>query len=225
MDFQAATICYALTTRETRTFSDKGSIPMFNGFSHLLAMLPRVVLPWNRSHFHIEQCLGRHQGGWNHCFEGRIQPIAPLFPLPHKKITMWNDSRVEKSPQRSLPSNPYQRTITCTKPFNCVGSTLVSWIVNSVGSWKVPCCRLLNFLPEINEDIGSLWQQHRLLQDQLRYRYAANFQSTLKARAVALLVILEPESLKLNRMEKNSKSLSLSVNLTMPMPKDFRTAV
>eukprot|EP00434_Breviolum_minutum_P023297 symbB.v1.2.020551.t1/scaffold1731.1/size134469/8 len=77
-----------------------GSIPMFNGFSHLLAMLPRVVLPWNRSHFHIEQ--------------------------------------------------------------------------------------LLNFLPEINEDIGSLWQQHRLLQDQLLYRYAANFQSTLKAFACTL---------------------------------------
>lgn len=84
-DFQAATICYALTTRETRTFSGKGSIPFFNGFSHLLAMLPRVVLPWNRSHFHIEQCLGSHQGGWNHCFEGRIQPIAPSSLSPTRK--------------------------------------------------------------------------------------------------------------------------------------------
>lgn len=84
-DFQAATICYALTTRETRTFSGKGSIPMFNGFSHLLTMLPRVVLPWNRSHFHIEQCLGSHQGGWNHCFEDRIQPIAPPSLSPARK--------------------------------------------------------------------------------------------------------------------------------------------
>ena len=84
-DFQAATICYALTTRETRTFSGKGSVPLFNGFSHLLAMLPRVVLPWNRSHFHIEQCLGRRQGGWNHCFEGRIQPIAPSSLSPTRK--------------------------------------------------------------------------------------------------------------------------------------------
>eukprot|EP00435_Cladocopium_sp_Y103_P049700 s640_g15.t1 len=72
-----------------------GSIPLFNGFSHLLAMLPRVVFPWNRSHFRIDQ--------------------------------------------------------------------------------------LLNFLPEINEEIGSLWQQHRLLQDQLLYRYASEFQSALKA--------------------------------------------
>ena len=36
----------------------KGSIPLFNGFSHLLAMLPRVVLPWNRSHFRIDQSPG-----------------------------------------------------------------------------------------------------------------------------------------------------------------------
>ena len=80
----------------------------------------------------------------------------------------------------------------------------------------MPCCRLLNFLPEINEDIGSLWQQHRLLQDQLLYRYAANFQSTLKARAETAVgdsTVLEwPESLKLKRMEKNSKSLSLSLS-------------
>ncbi|CAL1141175.1 unnamed protein product [Cladocopium goreaui] len=77
-----------------------GSIPLFNGFSHLLAMLPRVVFPWNRSHFRIDQ--------------------------------------------------------------------------------------LLNFLPEINEEIGSLWQQHRLLQDQLLYRYATDFQSTLKAFSCTL---------------------------------------
>lgn len=93
----------------------------------------------------------------------------------------------------------------------------------SVGSWTVlPCCRLLNFLPEINEDIGSLWQQHRLLQDQLLYRYAANFQCTLKARAVG-------DSWMAWKFEthRNSKSLSLSlsVNLTMPIPKDFWTAV
>lgn len=77
----------------------------------------------------------------------------------------------------------------------------------SVGSWTVlPCCRLLNFLPEINEDIGSLWQQHRLLQDQLLYRYAANFQSTLKARAVG-------DSWMAWKFEthRNSKSLSLSL--------------
>ena len=34
-----------------------GSIPFFKGFSFMLAMLPRVVLPWNRSSFRLDQFL------------------------------------------------------------------------------------------------------------------------------------------------------------------------
>ncbi|CAE7840294.1 GALT1 [Symbiodinium sp. CCMP2592] len=72
-----------------------GTIPLFNGFSHIVAMLPRIVVPWDPVSFRVEG--------------------------------------------------------------------------------------LLSFLPGINYDIASLWQQHRLVQDQLLYRYSRGFNESLKA--------------------------------------------
>ena len=79
------------------------------------------------------------------------------------------------------------------KKRRCGSTSHAIWFFSSsmpVSAWSLissfrarSCPRLLNFLPEINAEIGSLWQQHRLLQDQLLYRYAADFQSTLKVGA------------------------------------------
>ncbi|CAK9015685.1 3-galactosyltransferase 16) [Durusdinium trenchii] len=100
-----------------------GSIPFFNGFSFMLAMLPRVVLPWNRSSFRLDQ--------------------------------------------------------------------------------------FLSIVPEINHEIGPIWQQHRLLNDQLFYRYAYDFDRAFRHFSCTLCSSVRDSRL----VEEQADSLLLFVGV------------
>ena len=115
-----------------------GTIPLFNGFTHLVAMLPRVVVPWDRANFHASNLLS--------VLQSINQDIAALwqqhrFIQDHRlhllKSEVWSRGQTKRSAGRTScctgtrmdSMNPSMRS-----PATCVPTSSLLQRTPAVGS-------------------------------------------------------------------------------------------